>query len=463
MKEKTRSEHDSMGSVEVPKNAYWGASTQRAAENFDVSPYRIPPALIRALALIKLAAAKAHLKGGGLQAEQAKAVIRAAEEVEKGRFDDQFPVDVFQTGSGTSWNMNMNEVLAQRAAELLEKEGGPDRKIHPNDVVNKGQSSNDVIPTAINIACRLEGEKLLAETTALQETLLKKEREFAGIVKLGRTHLQDAVPLTLGQEISGWKEQIRRVSHRLKLAIEECRYVPLGGTALGTGLNSSTVFAKRAVWEISRRTGISFGGGGHRFAGIAARDENLALMGALNEIAVVYTKIAQDLRLLSAGPRGGFGEIRLKALQPGSSIMPGKVNPVIPEMVLQASAFVMGKYTSVTVAAQNAPLQLNIMQPLIAHELLGSIDLLTRVTRRFRREAVESMEADEERCLKWVYESLALVTPLARHIGYDRAAELAHRAYSENRDLFDVALEEEIMGKEELEQVLNPRNMVGPF
>ncbi len=452
-----------MGSVEVPEDAYWGASTQRAAENFAVSPYRIPQALIRALALIKLSAAKAHLDAGNLETEQAEAVIRAAEEALEGKFDDQFPVDVFQTGSGTSWNMNINEVLARRAGELLGKKETSGGKIHPNDVVNRGQSSNDVIPTAINIACRLEGKRLLSEMTSLQRAFERKEREFSGVIKLGRTHLQDAVPITLGQEISGWREQVRRVTHRLEPALDECRYVPLGGTALGTGLNSSTAFAKRAVWEISRRTGISFGGGGHSFAGIAARDESLAVMGALNETAVVYMKIAQDLRLLSSGPRGGFGEIRLKALQPGSSIMPGKVNPVIPEMVLQAAAFVMGKHTSLTVASQNAPLQLNIMQPLIAHELLVSIDLLARITRRFRTEAVESMEADEERCLKWVHESLALVTPLARHIGYDRAAQIAHRAYSENRALFDVALEEKVMGREELEGVLDPRTMVGPF
>ncbi|MFP4619379.1 MAG: class II fumarate hydratase [Spirochaetaceae bacterium] len=462
MEGKTRREHDSMGSVEVPEDAYWGASTQRAAENFAVSPYRIPQALIRALALIKLSAAKAHLDAGNLETEQGEAVIRAAEEALEGKFDDQFPVDVFQTGSGTSWNMNINEVLARRAGELLGKKETSGGKIHPNDVVNKGQSSNDVIPTAINIACRLEGKRLLSEMTSLQRAFERKEREFSGVIKLGRTHLQDAVPITLGQEISGWREQVRRVTHRLEPALDECRYVPLGGTALGTGLNSSTAFAKRAVWEISRRTGISFGGG-HSFAGIAARDESLAVMGALNETAVVYMKIAQDLRLLSSGPRGGFGEIRLKALQPGSSIMPGKVNPVIPEMVLQAAAFVMGKHTSLTVASQNAPLQLNIMQPLIAHELLVSIDLLARVTRGFRTEAVESMEADEERCLKWVHESLALVTPLARHIGYDRAAQIAHRAYSENRALFDVALEEKVMGREELEGVLDPRTMVGPF
>lgn len=461
--ERKRAEKDSLGSVDVPEEAYWGAHTQRAAENFDVSPYRIPTPLIRSLALIKRAAACANRDLGLIDPDAAEAIVEASEEMSCGRFDDQFPVDVFQTGSGTSWNMNVNEVLARRAGELLEADSSSGRRIHPNDTVNRGQSSNDVIPSAVNIAGRIEGLVLIGEVEELADALREKEREFEGVVKLGRTHLQDAVPMSLGQELSAWREQLRRSSERLRHSLEECRYLPIGGTAVGTGLNSSGSFARRVLWSISSETGISFGGGRHRFAGIAARDESLALMGSLNELAVVYMKIAQDLRILSGGPKGGLAEIRLPALQPGSSIMPGKVNPVIPEMVIQACAFVMGKHGSVTVAAQNSPLQLNIMQPLIAHELLVSIDLLCRVSRRLRLKAIEGMAADEGRCRHWVEESLALVTPLVEKIGYDRAAELAHRAYAQGRPLYEVVAEEELMPEEELRRVLDPNSMVGPF
>ena len=464
----SKSVHDSFGEGGIPNDAYWGIHTQHALENFNVSPYRIPKSLICSLALIKRAAAETNEELGLLDRERASAVREAAREVGEGRFDRHFPVDVFQTGSGTSWNMNMNEVIARRAGELIggaKKAGDVGEKgtIHPNDTVNLGQSSNDVIPSAMLIAFRLEGERLLTQLKLLASAFEKKEREFADVMKLGRTHLQDAVPMTAAQEISGWRSQIEAGIDRLRGRLEECEALPLGGTALGTGLNSSSVFAEGTIARIAEETKFPFRGCRNRFAGISSRDESLALMGSLNEAAAALMKISQDLRLLSSGPRGGFGEIRLPALQAGSSIMPGKVNPVIPEMVIQAAAFVTGKYVSVTVAAQNGPLQLNIMQPLIAHELLSAIDILTRTAERLREKAVEGMEYKRRCCRRRLDESLALVTPLARKIGYDRAAAIARRAYEEERELFLVALEESGLSEDELKRLLDPGTMIGPF
>ena len=450
-----RLEKDSMGSVQVPEWACWGAHTQRAIENFSVSHYTVPLQLREALALIKLAAAEAHRLKGSLSTETARAIQSAAEEVLQGKLEDHFPVDVFQTGSGTSWNMNMNEVIARRAVDRL---GGTER-VHPNDHVNRGQSSNDVIPAATNIAARRSAIGLSENLQSLCRAFNKKAEEFQRHLKLGRTHLQDAVPMRVSQEFSAWAEQIKRSEVRLREQFYALEELPIGGTAVGTGLNSSVEWAKCAVELIADRTSIPFRPSSNPFVQISARDEQLSLMGALNGIATVLMKIAQDFRLLSSGPRAGLAELQLPEQQPGSSIMPGKVNPVIPEMVVQAAAFVMGKQTSVTIAAHNGPLQLNIMQPLIAHEVLTSIDLLKHVVKRFEEKCVKDVTLPGERTSEAIEKSLALVTPLAVRIGYDAAAKLAYKAYNEGKSVRQVVLDEGVLSLEEAEEVLNPEKM----
>ena len=456
-----RRESDSMGEVLIPSEAYWGAQTQRAAENFGISPLRIPKPMQNALATVKRAAADANLRLGIMEKREAEAIGKAAEEVVKGELDGHFPVDVFQTGSGTSWNMNINEVIANRANESLGSERGSRSPVHPNDHVNKGQSSNDVIPTAISIATRLEAEHLTDELERLTSAFEAKAEEFAGIVKIGRTHLQDAVPMTLGQEFSGYAEQMRKNIDRMRAVFKHLEELPLGGTAIGTGLNTHPEFSERAIEVISRLTGREFRKAKNFFEGIAARDSQLELMGSLNTLAAGLMKIGQDLRLLSSGPRAALGEIVLPALQPGSSIMPGKINPVIPEMLIQVAAHVMGKHLSVTIACQNAPLELNIMQPLIAYETLSALELLTRGCKVFREKCVEGIIADEERCRSWIEGSLALVTPLALKIGYDRAAQIAHRAYSERRSVREIVIEAKVLSEEQADQVLRPEAMLG--
>lgn len=452
-----RLEKDSMGTVQVPEWAEWGAHTQRALENFSVSPYRIHPQLRDALAEIKSAAAEAHWKAGTFNGEIAAAICKAAEEISGGMLDAHFPIDVFQTGSGTSWNMNMNEVIARRANEYLRGR----HTVHPNDHVNRGQSSNDVIPSATNIAARQMAWKVYQSLKSLAQAFERKAGVYAEDLKLGRTHLQDAVPMRVGQEFAAWAEQIRRSAERISQQFSGLEELPLGGTAVGTGLNSSPEWAEQCVQLIAEHTAIPFRCSDNPFVQISARDEQLALMGALNGAAVSLMKVAQDLRLLSSGPRGGFGELRLPELQPGSSIMPGKVNPVIPEMVIQAAAFIMGKQTSVSIAAHNAPLQLNIMQPLIAHEVLSSLELLHKVAERFEKGCVQDIEVPTEHTAEAIEKSLALVTPLAVRIGYDAAAELAHKAYREGKTIRAVVIEAGVLSEAEVETILDPRKMCG--
>jgi fumarate hydratase, class II len=450
-----------MGEVELPADAYWGAQAQRAAANFNVSPFRIPIPMLRALALVKKSAARANESIGILDAELARAIVQAADEVLQGAMDDQFPVDVFQTGSGTSWNMNVNEVIANRSNELSGGEKGTRSPVHPNDHVNKGQSSNDAIPTAISIATRVEAGKLAAALERLEHAFSGKAKEFDDVVKLGRTHLQDAVPMTLGDEFSGYAEQVRKGVGRIKSCYANLEELALGGTAIGTGLNTHPEFAGRAIEHIATELGCPFVPAQNRFEAIAARDSQLELMGAVNTVAVGLMKIAQDLRLLSSGPRAALGEIILPSLQPGSSIMPGKINPVIPEMVIQAAAHIMGKHLSVTIACQNAPLELNIMQPLIAYETITALQLLTNSAVAFATKCVTGIVADRERCRSLIDLSLALVTPLALEIGYDKAAEIAHQAYEEKKTVREIVIAEGILSEDEADAILKPDNMLG--
>jgi len=458
---KTRIETDSMGDIEVDADRYWGAQTERARRNFQVSPHRIPVPLLRALCLVKGEAALVNAGLGLLDEAIAQAVHAAAFEASTGRFDEEFPLDVFQTGSGTSWNMNANEVLAARANELLTGVRGGKKPVHPNDHVNLGQSSNDVIPTVLNVSARLEAQWFAEELDALAAAFEVKAVEFASIVKIGRTHLQDAVPMTLGQEFGAFARQVRLGAERVRAVFVHLEELALGGTALGTGINTHKDFGRRTAQALSKTLGPDFRCADSLFEAISARDAQVELMGALNTVAVSLLKIGNDLRLLASGPRTGFGEISIRELQPGSSIMPGKVNPVVPEMLNQACAHVMGKHLSVTIAGQNAPLQLNIMMPLLAHETLSSLELLTRCAETLRTSCVALIEADAERCAEQVERSLALVTPLALVIGYDQAAALAKQALAEGKTIRQLASERNVLPPAELERVLSHRRLVG--
>ncbi len=451
-----RIERDAMGEIAVPGWAYWGAQTERARRVGDISGLRIPPALAAALGLIKAAAARANQELGRLEPALAAAIAEAADEVAGGRWLDHFPVDVFQTGSGTSWNMNANEVVANRANELLGAARGARAPVHPNDHVNRGQSSNDVVPSAIQIANRQGAASLLDELASLRAALDARAAEFAGVVKLGRTHLQDAVPMTLGQEFSGYAAQIGQAAARFEALLPRLEELPLGGTAVGTGLGAHPEFGRRACALLAARTGLPLREAGNRFAAIAARDAQVEFMGAASGLAAALLKLAGDLRLLASGPRGGLGEIELPALQPGSSLMPGKINPVVPELVAQAAVQIMGRAVSVTFAGSQGPLELNIMLPLIAHETLGAGELLAGACRALRQRCLDGLRADAARCAAAAAASLALATPLAARIGYDRAAAIARRAWREGRSVRDIALAEGVLTATEADALLDP-------
>jgi fumarate hydratase class II len=457
-----RAESDSMGEVRLPAWAYWGAQTQRAVENFGISALRIPPRLIEALGLIKRYAAEVNAELGLLEKGLARAIVQAADELIGGRWNEHFPIDVFQTGSGTSWNMNANELLANRANQLLGSPLGTRAPVHPNDHVNRGQSSNDVIPAAMHIADRRAAGALADELGRLADAFQLKAGSHRGVLKLGRTHLQDAVPMTVGQELSGYASQLRHALRRLEDAFPHLEELALGGTAIGTGLNAHAELAPRVIQRIAAHTGLPFRQADNLFEALACRDAQAGLMAALDTLAGSLLKISSDLRLLASGPRGGLGELRLPSLQPGSSIMPGKVNPVIPEMVAQAAVYVKGQALSVTLAAAQGPLELNMMMPLIAYQTQDCLGLLTRACRVFRERCVDGLEADAERCAHWIEWSLALVTPLATRIGYDRAAQIAYQAYREGKTVRQVALEQKVLEPAELEAVLDPRSMLGP-
>jgi fumarate hydratase class II len=458
---KNRLESDSMGNIEVEDARYWGAQTERARLNFQVSPYKAPTPFLRVLCRLKGAAAEVNRELGLLDAERSGAIVQAAEEALEGRFDSEFPLDVFQTGSGTSWNMNANEVLAGRANEILTGRRGGKTPVHPNDHVNAGQSSNDVIPSVLNIADRLEAERLCTALGTMAEVLETKQREFSTIVKIGRTHLQDAVPMTLGNEFGAWARQIRLSLQRIQGVFPRLEELALGGTALGTGLNTHPEFAQRTATKLSQLYGVPFRPAENFFEAISARDVQVELFGAVNSTAVSLMKMANDLRLLSSGPRTGFGEVFLPSLQPGSSIMPGKVNPVLLEMLIQACAHVMGKALSATIAGQNSPLQLNIMMPLLAHETLSALDLLTRSIETVTDGCLRGITADAERCREQVDRSLALVTALAPVVGYDKSAQLSKRALQEGKTLRELVLEENLLTPTEVDRVLDPTSMLG--
>lgn len=455
-----RIEKDSMGEMEVPKNAYYGAQTARALENFKISGRRLPMEFIRAIAIIKMAAAQSNMKLNLLDEKKADAIIKAAFEIIDGKFDNEFPIDIFQTGSGTSSNMNVNEVIANRAIEILGGKRGDKDICHPNDDVNKGQSSNDVIPSAIHISASLLILQLIKSLESLEQALREKSEEFKDVIKIGRTHLMDAVPMTLGQEFSGYATQIKNAISRFKDQEKWIVELPLGGTALGTGINTHKDFAKIAIAEISEFTGIKFTQAENLFEQIATKDGVVSLAGAMNTLAVSLMKIANDLRLLSSGPRCGIGEITLPSLQPGSSIMPGKINPVIPEAVIQVAAQVMGSCQTITIAGASSLLDLNVMMPLIADNLIYSLKILTNVSAHLDKLCIRGIKANVNRCAELVEWSMALVTPLAQKIGYDKAAEIAYKAFNEKRTVKDVVKEMSILSEEEIENIFDPKSMI---
>jgi fumarate hydratase, class II len=457
-----RTETDSMGEVRVPKYAYYGAQTQRAVENFPVSGIGFPKRFIRALALVKHAAAAANEDLGLLDKTIAGAIKRAAQEIMEGKHDKEFVVDIFQTGSGTSTNMNANEVIANRALELLGKARGS-KEIHPNDHVNMSQSSNDVIPTAMHVAALEAIERdLLPALETLHQALKRKADEFDSIVKIGRTHLADATPIRLGQEFSGYARQIELSIQRIKTSATGLEELALGGTAVGTGINAHPEFAKRAIKKISAMTRLGFREAKNHFEAQAARDAVVHVSGSLKTLAVSLTKIANDLRWLSSGPRCGIGEITLPDTQPGSSIMPGKVNPVICESVLQVAAHVIGCDATIALCGQVGNFELNVMMPIMTLRLLEAIEFSANVIKAFTEKCVVGIEANKERCNELVEQSLAMVTALAPVVGYDAAAKIAKEAFATGKTVREVALAHQVLPPERLSKILDPWRMTEP-
>ncbi len=457
-----REEKDTMGVVQVPEQALWGAQTQRSLENFRIGTERMPLELIRALARVKRAAATVNRDLGLLDARKAQAIIQAADEVIEGRHDDQFPLVVWQTGSGTQTNMNMNEVLANRASELLGGPRGQDRLVHPNDEVNRGQSSNDVFPTAMHVAAleAIEG-RLKPAVNRLRETLAEKSRRYMDIVKIGRTHLQDATPVTLGQEISGWVAQLDHGLAHLDATRWHLSELAIGGTAVGTGLNTHPEFGRRCAEELSRLTGLSFVSAPNKFEALAAHDALVAAHGALKTLAAALMKIANDVRWLASGPRCGIGEIRIPENEPGSSIMPGKVNPTQSEAMTMVCCQVLGNDVAVNLGGASGNFELNVFKPLIIHNFLQSVRLLADSARSFNDHCAVGIEPNVQRIEKLLHESLMLVTALAPHIGYDKAAEIAKLAHQEGITLKQAALELDYVTGEQFDEWVRPEAMVG--
>lgn len=455
-----RRETDSMGEVRVPKGAHFGAQTQRAVENFPISGLRFPRAFIRALGLVKWASARANGELGLLALPLAKAIQEASQEVIDGRWDDQFVVDIFQTGSGTSTNMNANEVIANRANELLGSAIGTKSPVHPNDHVNLCQSSNDVIPTAIHVAAaELLTGNLLPVLRELHGALMEKSRAFDDIVKVGRTHLQDALPIRLGQEFSGYARQLELGARRVERSLDSLLELPLGGTAVGTRLNVHPDFPRRAVAHIREETGLSFRETPNHFEGQGSKDALVETSGVLKTVAVGFIKMANDIRWLGSGPRGGLGEIHLPEVQPGSSMMPGKVNPVIAESLIQVGAQVIGNDLVITLGGQGGNFELNAMMPVMGYSLIQSIQILASGGDNFRKRCIEGLRAHEQRCREMAERSLALATALAPEIGYDRAAELAKKAHASDKTIKEVAGEEGLFPQEKLDSLLDPKRM----
>ena len=458
-----RIESDTMGEVEVPADKYWGAQTQRSVENFPIGDERMPLSLIYAFAIQKQAAARANLVLGQLEKEVADAIDQAAQEIIDGKFDDNFPLVVWQTGSGTQTNMNANEVIANRANEILGGKRGDKSPVHPNDHVNRSQSSNDSFPAAMHIAAALEIEdRLLPSLAHLHSALSEKSAEFDKIIKIGRTHTQDATPLTLGQEFSGYAAQVQSVIDGAHRTLPELYQLAQGGTAVGTGLNAAVGFAEGFAEEVAKITGKAFVTMPNKFAGLAAHDALVAASGALNVGAAAAMKIANDIRLLGSGPRSGIGELSLPANEPGSSIMPGKVNPTQSEAITMVAAQIMGNHVAITVAGSNGHFELNVFKPVMIYNLLQSARLLGDAARSFADRGVSGIEANRGRINDLMEQSLMLVTALNPHIGYDNAAKVAKKAFADGTTLKEAAIALSLLTAEQYDEWVRPENMIAP-
>ena len=452
-----------MGDMQIPDDAYYGAQTQRAVENFPISGITISKSMIQALGKIKRSAAIVNHELGLLDDDRKNAIVQAADEIIEGKLDSQFPVDIYQTGSGTSSNMNCNEILSNRASEIMGGKIGAKDPVHPNDHVNLGQSSNDVIPTAIHIAANtMLEEELIPALQNLANELDKKATAFSDIVKIGRTHLQDATPITLGQEFSGYAQMVKNGIKRIQNAQGFLSELALGGTAVGTGINTKAQFGTHMAKEITRFTGITFVEASNHFEAQGAQDAAVETSGALKTVAVSLSKIANDIRWLGSGPRAGLGELILPAVQPGSSIMPGKTNPVICEAMIQACAQVIGNDMAITIGGQGGVFELNLMLPLIAHNLTNSITILSNGTIVFTEKLIIGLKANKEKCAGYIEGSLAMCTSLAPVIGYDKAADIAYKAYNSGKTVREIAIEENVLDKDKLNELLDPLSMTKP-
>ena len=460
---KYRTEFDSMGKIKVPGDKYWGASTQRSNKYFDIGDFLVRPSLIKSIAIIKKAAAIVNTRNNDLDKRISKYIIKAADEIIKGKLDNNFPLKVWQTGSGTQTNMNVNEVIANRAIQMMGGKLGSKKPVHPNDHVNKSQSTNDVFPTAMHITIVLKTlEKLLPSLKLLEKELYKKSKEFKNIVKVGRTHLQDATPLTLGQEFSGYQSQLKKCITRVEISLKEIYYLAQGGTAVGTGINTKKNFDKKIIKEISKITKLPFKPATNKFAALAAHDEIVNFSGTLNTTAVCLMKIANDIRFLGSGPRAGYGELILPSNEPGSSIMPGKVNPTQSEAVTMVCVKVIGNHNGITMAGSHGHFELNVFKPLIAHNILKSIEIMSDSSKIFALYCVKGIKADKKRIKHLLDNSLMLVTALAPKIGYDHATKIAKTAHKNGTTLKTEVLKTGLISEREYDKILNPKKMTRP-
>tara|TARA_B100000401_G_scaffold409141_1_gene326417 strand:+ start:414 stop:1802 length:1389 start_codon:yes stop_codon:yes gene_type:complete len=460
---KTRKEYDSIGSINVPVDKYWGASTQRSKKYFDIGEFKVRPILIKSIAIIKKTAAIVHKNEKQIDSKISNAIIKASNDVISGKLNDHFPLKVWQTGSGTQTNMNVNEVIANRAIQILGGKLGSKKPVHPNDHVNKSQSTNDVFPSAMHIAIALETrDKLIPALNLLNRELKKKVLQFKNIIKIGRTHLQDATPLTLGQEFSGYQSQLEDTISRIKNALNEICQLAQGGTAVGTGINSKKNFDIKICKEISKTTKIKFKPAKNKFAALAAHDAIVNFSGTLNTAAVCLMKIANDIRYLGSGPRAGYGELILPTNEPGSSIMPGKVNPTQSEAVTMVCVKVIGNHSGITIAGSQGQFELNVFKPLIAHNILQSIDLLADSSMNFAKYCVKGIKADTKKIKYDLENSLMLVTALAPKIGYDNAAKIAKAALKNRTTLKHEAIKSGLVNEKEYFKIVDPKKMINP-
>ena len=460
---KKRKEFDSIGYIDVPNDKYWGASTQRSKKYFDIGEILVKPILIQSIGIIKKSAAIVHRKDKQIPVKIANAIIKASNEVINGKLINHFPLKVWQTGSGTQTNMNVNEVIANRAIEILKGKKGSKKPVHPNDHVNKSQSTNDVFPTAMHIAIGIETtKKLLPSLILLNGEIKRKVKKFKNIIKVGRTHLQDATPISLGQEFSGYQSQLEDCIERIKKGLNEIYNLAQGGTAVGTGINSRKNFDKKIIKEIKKITKLPFKPTKNKFAALAAHDEIVNFSGTLNTLAVCLMKIANDIRFLGSGPRAGYGELILPSNEPGSSIMPGKVNPTQSEAVTMVCVKVIGNHNGITMAGSHGHFELNVFKPLIAHNILQSIDLLSDSSKNFALYCIKGLKADKKKIKEYLDNSLMMVTALAPHIGYDNAAKIAKQALKNNSTLKKEALNSGLVNEKMYDLIVNPKKMIIP-